>query len=141
MWGRIIVWGSLVVGLALLVAGVGMRVWPDVSMGKRLAENNCGVCHDLTVAKNNAKGPFLWGVVDRPAGAVDFPFSAAFLDVAHNKPFFWNEANLKKFITDPSIFIPSTRMAQRDKNHPLAFEGIESAANRRDVIAYLSTLK
>ncbi len=141
MWGKTMMWGALISGVALLVAGVWMRVLPDVNMGKRLAENNCGVCHDLTVAQHNEKGPFLWGVVNRPAGAVDFPFSAAFLDRARNKPFFWDEANLGRFITDPSLFIPLTKMAQRDKRHPLAFDGIESSANRRDVIAYLSTLR
>ena len=141
MWRRVIVWGTLVLGLVLLVTGVWVRAWPDVEMGKRLTENNCGVCHDLTVAQQNEKGPFLWGVVDRPAGVVDFPFSAAFLDVARKKPFFWDDTNLERFITDPSAFIPLTRMAQRDESHPLAFEGIDSSANRRDVIAYLGTLK
>ena len=141
MWGKRAIWGTLVVAMGLLVSGIWMRVLPDAEMGKRLTANNCGVCHDLTSAQHNEKGPFLWGVVDRPAGAVDFPFSAAFLDRVMAAPFFWNEANLERFITDPTAFIPMTRMAQRDKSHPLAFEGIDSAANRRDVIAYLSTLK
>lgn len=141
MWGRAMLWGAVTLGLVLLVAGIFVRARPDVEMGKRLAENNCGVCHDLTSAQQNEKGPFLWGVVNRPAGVVDFPFSASFLELVRSKPFLWNEANLERFITNPAVFIPFTRMAQRDKGHPLAFDGIESAANRRDVIAYLRVLK
>lgn len=141
MFGKIVMWGALALAAIALVFGVWMRAWPDVEMGKRLAENNCGVCHDLTNAQHNEKGPFLWGIVNRPAGVVDFAYSGAFLAIARDKPFIWDEAHLGQFISDPTSFIPMTRMAQRDANHPLAFEGIESAANRRDVIAYLSTLK
>ncbi len=141
MLSKIILWGALTLAMGALLFGVWVRAWPDVEMGRRLTENNCGVCHDLTATQKNRKGPFLWGVVNRPAGVVDFAYSAAFLSIAHVKPFVWDEAHLERFITDPGAFIPMTRMAQRDAGHPLAFEGIESAANRRDVIAYLSTLK
>lgn len=141
MWGRMVMWGTLALAAAALLFGVWVRARPDVEMGKRLAENNCGICHDLTHAQRNEKGPFLWGVVNRPAGVVDFAYSAAFLAIAREKPFVWDEANLGQFIANPALFIPMTRMTQRDSNHPLAFEGIESPANRRDVIAYLSTLK
>jgi cytochrome c len=141
MGNRIILWGLLLLATLALIFGVWKRVWPDVEMGRRLAENNCGICHDLNDTHRNRKGPFLWGVVNRPAGAVDFPYSAAFLATVKAKPFVWDEAHLERFITDPGSFIPMTRMAQRDAGHPLAFEGIDSAANRRDVIAYLNTLK
>ncbi|MBF0182859.1 MAG: c-type cytochrome [Magnetococcales bacterium] len=142
MGNRILLWGILLLAALAFAVGVWKRMWPDVEMGRRLAENNCGVCHDLNDAHRNRKGPFLWAVVDRPAGAIaDFTYSAAFLASVKAKPFVWDEANLERFITDPSSFIPMTRMAQRDAGHPLAFEGIDSAANRRDVIAYLKTLK
>lgn len=141
MWINIVKWGFLLLGLVILGAGIWLRVAPDVEMGKRLTENNCGVCHDLSSAQHNEKGPYLWGVVDRPAGVVDFPFSAAFLDIARNKPFIWDDANLERFIANPDMFVPATRMSQRDKQHPLAFEGISSSENRRDVIAYLHTMQ
>lgn len=141
MWRKIMLWGGLVLGLSLLVSAVWVRTMPDVRMGKRLAENNCGICHDLVDARRHATGPFLWGVVDRPAGAVDFPFSAAFLTKVQAAPFVWNGENLGLFIANPSAFIPATEMAKQDAQHPLAFEGIKNAANRRDVIAYLRTLQ
>ncbi len=141
MWNRIILWGTLALAAVAFVFAVWVRAWPDVEMGKRLAENNCGICHDLTATRHNNKGPFLWEVVNRPAGSVSFSYSEAFLAVAREKPFVWDAAHLERFITDPSAYIPKTRMAQRDASHPLAFEGIESATNRRDLIAYLSTLK
>ncbi|MEO5348484.1 MAG: c-type cytochrome [Magnetococcus sp. YQC-3] len=134
-------WGALALAGGVLLFGVWTRAKADVETGRRLAENNCGVCHDMTAAQQNKKGPFLWGVVNRPAGVVDFAYSAAFLSVSREKPFVWDVDHLGRFISDPAAFIPMTRMAQRVAGHPLAFEGMESAANRRDLIAYLGTLK
>lgn len=134
-------WGALALAAAVLLFGVWVRAKPDVETGRRLTENNCGVCHDLTAAQQNRKGPFLWGIFNRPVGSVDFAYSVAFLAAARDRPFVWDTAHLEQFIADPAAFIPMTRMAQRDAGHPLAFEGIESVANRRDVIAYLATLK
>ncbi|MBF0162594.1 MAG: c-type cytochrome [Magnetococcales bacterium] len=141
MWRKVLLWGGMMVLLALLLAGVWLRAWPDVEMGRRLAENNCAICHDLSETRKHKKGPYLWGVVDRAAGSVDFAYSAAFLGVVQERPFVWDESHLQRFITDPALFVPMTRMAQRDSAHPLAFEGIESADNRRDLIAYLRRLK
>ena len=141
MWRKLVLWGTLFLAAAVLLAGIWLRAWPDVEMGERLAENNCGVCHDLTSTRQHEKGPFLWGVVNRPAGSVDFGYSAGFLAVVREKPFVWDEAHLERFIADPTQFIPMTRMAQRDARHPLAFDGIKSASNRRDLIAYLGQLK
>ena len=141
MWNRNMTWGALALAGSVLVFGARTKARPDVETGRRLAENNCGICHDLTATQHNRKGPFLWGVLNRPAGVVDFAYSAAFLAVAREKPFVWDTDHLGRFIADPAGFIPMTRMAQRDAGHPLAFEGIESAANRRDLIAYLGTLK
>ncbi|MEO5362602.1 MAG: c-type cytochrome [Magnetococcus sp. DMHC-8] len=138
---RTVVWVTLGVAALALLFGVWVRVWPDVETGKRLADNNCAICHDLTATQQHRKGPFLWGVVNRMAGAAGFTYSAAFLAVVRDKPFVWDHAHLERFITDPGAFIPMTRMAHRDAGHPLAFEGIVSAANRRDLIAYLDTLK
>ncbi|MEO5340842.1 MAG: c-type cytochrome [Magnetococcus sp. MYC-9] len=138
---RWLLWGVLILAGAALLFGVWARIWPDVEMGHRLAENNCAICHDLSANRQHRKGPFLWGIVQRPAGSVGFAYSAAFLAIARESPFVWDEAHLDRFITDPGRFIPMTRMSQRDAGHPLAFEGIVSAANRRDLIAYLSTLK
>lgn len=141
MLGTKFIWTTLIFALALVISATWMRFWPHADIGKRLAENNCGVCHDLTSEKKHEKGPFLWGVYNRPAGSVGFNYSDGFVKLVNLKPFAWDEAHLEKFISDPKDFIPLTKMAQRDSRHPLAFEGMESKENRRDVIAYLKTLK
>lgn len=141
MLRKIVMLGTLGLAANALLFGVWLRIWPDVEKGKQLTENNCGICHDLTSSRQNRRGPFLWGVVNRVPGSVDFDYSTAFLAVVRDKPFIWDEAHLKRFITDPGVFIPMNRMAQRVTEHPQAFEGIASAASRRDIIAYLNTLK
>ena len=39
--------------------------------GKRIAESQCVVCHNLTPAKKNKVGPYLFGVVGRVAGTAE----------------------------------------------------------------------
>ncbi|MBF0417220.1 MAG: c-type cytochrome [Magnetococcales bacterium] len=128
--------------LVLLLAGIGYkRFMGDAVVGKRLAENNCGVCHDMTSTRKNGKGPYLWEVYGRPAGVVDFHFSAAFHNLAVEKPFLWDEANLERWLINPVAFIPQTNMAKQTKDHPVSFDGIQSAENRRDLTAYLKSLR
>lgn len=128
--------------LALLALGGCEKLPGNVTMGKRLAENNCGVCHDLTAARENRKGPYLWEIYGRPAGSVeDFPYSADFMKRAMDDPFVWDDEHLELFITDPKNLIPGTRMARRTSQHLLAFEGIADGVNRRDMKAYLKTLR
>ncbi|HAT49760.1 MAG: hypothetical protein HQL07_14835 [Nitrospirae bacterium] len=138
-------WRGVVVGLVILasialVAGFWVRMQPDVHIGELLAKNNCDVCHDLTHAKKTEKGPYLWGIVNRPAGTVDFPYSGPFMDRIRENPLVWTEENLERFVTNPVAIIPQIQMAQHTSEHPLAFEGMESPTNRRDLIAWLKTL-
>ncbi len=140
--GRVFMIVVIVLAFSVLAIGGWMRMLPDVETGKRLAENNCGVCHDLTASAENEKGPYLRGIVNRPAGAaIGYDYSSAFLEMSKSRTIIWNEENLERFIADPNQFIPQTRMAQRSSKHPISFDGIRSAANRRDVIAFLETLK
>ena len=141
MFSRVGLWGALGLAVAALLFGVWVRVWPDVETGKRLTETNCSSCHDLTATRQNKRGPFLWEVVNRVAGSVGYDYSAAFLAVVQERPFVWDEAHLKRFIMDPAAFIPMTRMVARQGGHPQAFVGIKSAASRRDIVAFLNTLK
>ncbi|MBF0295275.1 MAG: c-type cytochrome [Magnetococcales bacterium] len=131
----------IMVALLALLGGMALKRWQgDPDMGKRLAENNCGVCHDMTANRKHDKGPYLWEIVNRPAGVVDYPFSQAFRKLAEEAPFLWDEAHLDRWLTDPATFIPRTRMTQQTKEHPLSFDGIKSEGNRKDLIAYLKTL-
>ncbi|MEO5377907.1 MAG: c-type cytochrome [Magnetococcus sp. DMHC-6] len=141
MLSKIIMWGALTLAASALLFGVWLRIWPNVENGKKLTEQNCGFCHDLTSNQKNKQGPFLWGVVNRVPGSVQYGYSTAFLTAVGDKSFVWDDDHLKLFITNPAAFIPKNRMSSPDASHPKIFKGIESAANRRDIIAYLNTLK
>jgi len=115
----------------------------SVGAGERMATANCGSCHDLSAKKINKKGPYLWGIVNRRAGMIDgFSYSEAFRQFADSRKFFWTEANLDVFITDPGRLIPGTRMAEKetDSKHAKAFEGMQKLENRRELIVFLRSL-
>lgn len=62
------------------------------------------------------------------------PASAGFnyTDAMKNKNIVWNETTLDEYLRLPKDFVPGTRMV---------FTGIKKADERKDVIAYLATLK
>ncbi|MGN7612266.1 c-type cytochrome [Magnetococcales bacterium HHB-1] len=129
-------------GALLIVIYGGWRIFgTDLEAGARLADNHCGVCHDLTTNMENEKGPPLWGIVDRPAGAMAFPYSESFRTLVNASPFFWDERNLEAFIADPDKFISGSRMTEKKSKHALAFDGVSSSAGRANLISYLKTLK
>ncbi len=95
-------------------AGSGERVW-----GK------CRACHKLD--GSNGTGPYLNGVVDRRAGAVDgFSYSGALVAVVEA----WTPEELNAFLEDPRGYTPGTKMS---------FAGLPSADDRANLIAYLAT--
>lgn len=126
--------------IAILLLGIWEVAGVDTAAGKRLAVNNCGVCHDLSDNKTHEKGPYLWGIVDRPAGAVGFNYSDSFRNRISSAPFVWDLANLDAFLKSPDEFLNGTRMTQQPNKHTLSFSGIPDRANRKNLIAYLKTL-
>jgi cytochrome c len=138
---QILLYGIIGFSFVLLVGGFWYRSIPDVEIGKRLVVNSCGICHDLTPAQNQERGPYLWGIYKRPAGVSGFAHSEAFLAKIAGESFVWDDENLEMFITNPSQFIPRTEMGKPNAKHPTAFDGVVSAANREDVLAYLKTLR
>ena len=98
---------------------------PSAQAGRELFATVCSACHALD---SNKVGPPLDGVVGRHAGsAPGYPYSAA-LAHAHLT---WNAATLDQWLTNPRGFIPGATM-------PFS---LPDAARRRDIIAYLETLK
>ncbi|RWX45609.1 cytochrome c [Candidatus Electrothrix aarhusensis] len=103
----------------------------SLEKGKRIAESQCVVCHDLTPAKKNKVGPYLFGVVGRVAGtAEEYIYSNEFHKKTHHAV--WDKEQLGIYLKNPKDFIPGTKMA---------FIGVKNDQDRADIISYLSTLK
>lgn len=102
----------------------------DPRQGAKIAQK-CHVCHDLGPDSANRTGPGLWGVVGRPIAAhPDFAYSDGLKALAA-KDGKWTYAELFDFLRDPRAYVPGSKMT---------FEGLPSAQDRADVLAFLQTL-
>lgn len=98
---------------------------PDPVAGRELFATVCAECHALDRSR---VGPPLEGVVGRAAGSVaGYPYSAglAHADVV------WNAQTLDRWLENPQALVPGALMPYR----------LPDAIRRRDIIAYLETLK
>lgn len=133
---------SLLVPFALALPGCGSADAPapyldtqerlampaDAANGEREARI-CRTCHEVAEGAKHRVGPNLWGVVGAEAGRhADFRYSKAL----ERAGLVWDEATLDAYLVAPQGLIPGGRMA---------YAGMPDAADRRDVIAYLATLK
>jgi cytochrome c len=95
----------------------------DAGHGKTLYQA-CAACHSVD---ENDIGPMHRGLVGRRAGSVpDYNYSTAL----KNSGITWDEAQLDRWLTNPSAMVPGTKM----------FFKLDDAKMRADVIAYLKTL-
>jgi cytochrome c len=108
----------------LPIAGIhGVAGGADPDRGKKLFEQ-CAACHALD-DETDTDGPTLKGVIGRKAGSLDtYRYSAAMKrsDVT------WTAMTLDQYIANPQDYIKGNRMA---------FAGMDVAADRADLIAYL----
>jgi cytochrome c len=92
----------------------------DAERGRLVFQKRCTGCHALNADR---EGPRLGGVFGRKAGVVQgFNYSAGL----RNSGLTWDEATLERWLTDPDVMVPDTRM---DFLLPKAQE-------RHDLIAY-----
>lgn len=108
---------------------VASRTAGDPANGEKVFYK-CGACH-TTVPGVNAQGPSLVGVFgSRPAQAPGFGYSSAMREFAASG-IIWNAETLDQFIRRPGRYVRGTSMP---------FSGIRDPKDRRDLIAYLSSL-
>jgi cytochrome c2 len=129
---------SLAAGLFLLAACTEEVTPPTLTEEERLAGpasfemgqrlfRQCGVCHNAGAGLPHRVGPNLYGVVGAEAGRhPDFAYSRAL----QRSGLVWDEETLSAYLEDPRAIIPGGRMA---------YGGMPSEADRRDLIAYLET--
>ncbi|MGD9783793.1 MAG: cytochrome c family protein [Hyphomicrobiaceae bacterium] len=117
---------KLVLATALIFALPAAASAADVANGESVFKK-CKACH--AVDGKNKVGPHLDGVVGRKAGTVEgFSYS----DPMKNSGKTWDEATLDGYLANPKEFIPGNKMV---------FVGVKDEADRKDLIAYLATLK
>lgn len=111
--------GILLSSNAAFAAGAG-----DPVKGKTVFAR-CAICHTVEPGKNKL-GPSLANIVGQQAGVVPgFTFSPAM----KNSKIKWTPENLDKYLANPRTFMPGNRMI---------FAGLPNAADRANVIAYLT---
>ena len=92
----------------------------------RAAFARCRSCHTITPGGPNMTGPNLYGIIGRPAGThPGFNYSKA----VKSAGFAWDDDHIDHWLQNPRTFLPGNKMT---------FPGLPDAADRRDVIAFLS---
>ena len=115
--------------LAGAVPPAGAEMKPGDAERGRVVFNQCVVCHSSSPQDVPNPGPDLRGMVGRPAGSVPgFRYSRALRNARRS----WTDATLDSFIADPQAAVPGNTMP---------FPGLPEETDRRNLIAYLKTLK
>ena len=84
----------------------------------------CQACHSLD---RNRSGPKHCGLFGRKAGSVaGYRYSKAMREAG----FTWDAASLDRFLANPMVALPGTRMG---------YAGVRDPGERADLIAYLKT--
>jgi len=118
--------------LALLgLAAVPAAQAQDAAAGQRVY-NQCRACHLIDSNGRNTIGPNLFGVVGRRAGSVEgFRYSANMRQLAEGG-LTWDEATLRRYLTNPKDVVPQGSMA---------FAGLRNPQQLTDLLAYLAAQK
>ncbi|HWC62030.1 MAG TPA: c-type cytochrome [Rhizomicrobium sp.] len=100
----------------------------EAAEGKAVFQR-CAICHKVEKGAAGGLGPNLFGVVGRKAATQPgFEYSGP-LKAANIT---WTNDKLEQWIAGPAKMVPGTKMA---------FPGITSKGQVREVVAYLNTLK
>lgn len=98
-------------------------VTPPASFGR------CAVCHDVKKGGPDRLGPNLYGTYGKPAGSHG---GFAYSDALKNSGLKWDDATLDKWLDSPRALVPGNRMS---------FPGLKDPAKRKEIIAFIQTLK
>lgn len=121
---------SLAVVLAALACTLTLEAHAagDVEKGKDVFATECAECHSVREGKNK-KGPSLFGVVGRKAATVA---DASYSDALKASGITWTPDKIDAYVTAPKKLVPGGKMK---------YDGLASAAERTELLAYLATLK
>jgi cytochrome c len=112
--------------MAVLASSPTALAAGDSSAGQTVFATHCVACHSTQPGKNEV-GPSLAGIVGSKSASVPgYDFSPAMKDANVT----WDDANLDKYLANPTGFTHGTRM----------LINLPSDTDRQNVIAYLNTL-
>lgn len=101
----------------------------DAEAGQRVFAQ-CRACHTINDGGRNGVGPNLWNTYGRPAGAREgFRYSANLQELARGG-LTWDEANLRRYLTNPKDLVP---------NGSMSFVGIRNPEQLTNLVAFLRT--
>ncbi len=107
----------------------GTALAQDAAEGEKVFRRQCFICHTVDQGGPNKQGPNLFGIVGRKTGSVEgFRYTSA----NKNADIVWTPETLDPYLVNPRKVIPGTNMA---------FAGLRNEADRKNLIAYLQTLK
>lgn len=98
----------------------------DINKGSALFATHCAECHSLKEGKDK-KGPSLFAVFGAKAAQRE---GFAYSDAMRGSQIVWNAETLSSYIANPKKTVPGGKMK---------YDGLESAAERADLIAFLAT--
>lgn len=124
---RIVISSALV--LMSLAAASGAHAQPgDVTKGAALFATHCSECHSMKEGKDK-KGPTLFNIFGTKAAQREgFSYS----DAMRAGQLTWNVETLSNYIANPKKTVPGGKMK---------YDGLDNAAERADLIAYLALKK
>jgi len=118
---------GLAVSVFLLAAGPA-QADGDAAKGEQVFKK-CMACHTVS-DKTNKVGPYLLGVVGRPAASVEgYAYSEGMKAFAATGAI-WDEATLLAYLENPKAVVAKTKMA---------FAGLKKEDERAGLIAFLKT--
>ena len=115
-----------VVAAGAMLALPTMASAQDAEAGKKVF-TKCAPCHAVGPGAKNKVGPYLNGILDRPAASIE---GFAYSDALKKSGLKWDDANLHKWLENPKALVPGTKMV---------FPGVKDETERDDLIAYIES--
>lgn len=121
-----------IAGLVLLLGAAApalpAKAAGDVARGADLFDNYCSECHTTRDGGSSRSAPNLFGLIGRHPGSVkEFNYS----DANRSADWIWSAETLDPYLAAPKTAMPGTVMK---------FQGVKSAGERADLIAFLLSL-
>jgi len=111
----------------LLIASCGTYAQQaDLDKGAALFATHCAECHSVKEGRDK-KGPSLFAIVGTKSSLRE---GYSYSEALKASQIVWSPEELSRYIANPKATVPGGRMR---------YEGLASAADRADLIAYLAS--